>query len=784
MPSLCRLWRLLIAVLVFSSCAAFAQTGDPSAPASLDAVRASLDQIEKALQPVDLNDSTLLEIRSRLEPLSDAVRKALDERSPKFDAVKARLDQLGPKPVAAAAPEAASVTAERDDQQKQIDDLDAVIKRGRLLALQIDQTSDLIVARRRGLFTRALFAQSYSILSPELWSSAGKVLGVDAQAAFNVTQDWLSGIRASLNGFRMFAFLALTALIAIAYFVIARIERRVVFRNPQVHDPEARRKAIAAAWTFAVTACVPIFAALAFLALMRAFHLSNARMEPLVSAVFDSVTRVALTLGVTRGLLAPGLPGWRMLDWRENYVERVSRCALLVVLSISFFKITEAYAEIIVAALPVSIALRGLGSVMTALVLTAGLLQVSTPPVDEDDCLGPVVAPVQDWRVFLRVAGWVAAIAILISAFVGYIAFAAFLADQFIWAVFVGSILFLMMQLTQTVIAAGLRAQSKVGRAVVANIGIRRESLEQAAILLSGLVTLAMIVGAALLALAPWGVESNDMLSNVRNAFFGFKVGDVTISISSIFTAIAAFGLSWGLARALQGWLDTRFLPHTQLDVGLRNSIRTSVGYVGFVIAFSLALSYLGLSFEKLAIVAGALSVGIGFGLQSIVNNFVSGLILLWERAIRVGDWVVVGDEQGYVRRINVRSTEIETFDRATMIVPNSNLVTGVVKNWVRNDRVGRIRNPVSVNIGSDPEKVRAAMLSCAREHELVLKIPAPQVMFMSMTDNMLRFDLVCFVADVEKSGVTKSDLYYALFQSFSQAGIDMVTPTTTASSA
>ena len=105
----------------------------------------------------------------------------------------------------------------------------------------------------------------------------------------------------------------------------------------------------------------------------------------------------------------------------------------------------------------------------------------------------------------------------------------------------------------------------------------------------------------------------------------------------------------------------------------------------------SIAFTYLGLSLERLTIVAGALSVGIGFGLQSIVNNFISGLILLWERPIRVGDLVVVGDGEGYVRRINVRSTEIQTFDRSTLIVPNSNLISGIVRNRVRNDRVGRV---------------------------------------------------------------------------------------------
>ena len=177
---------------------------------------------------------------------------------------------------------------------------------------------------------------------------------------------------------------------------------------------------------------------------------------------------------------------------------------------------------------------------------------------------------------------------------------------------------------------------------------------------------------------------------------------------------------------------------------------------------------------RRLTIVAGALSVGIGFGLQSIVGNFVSGLILLWERAIRVGDWVVVGDEQGYVRRINVRSTEIETFDRATMIVPNSNLITGIVKNWLRGDRVGRIKLALSPHSGVDPEMLRDIMLAAARAQEDVLRIPAPQVMFLGMEASGFKFELWCYVDDVEKSSRVRSDLHFDLHRRLSEAGITM----------
>jgi len=273
------------------------------------------------------------------------------------------------------------------------------------------------------------------------------------------------------------------------------------------------------------------------------------------------------------------------------------------------------------------------------------------------------------------------------------------------------------------------------------------------------------------LALAPWGVQSADVPSDFRTAFFGFKVGDVTISLASIIMSVAIFGLSYAAILTVQRWFNTQLLPHFSLDSGLNNSIKTSLGYIGFVVAAGLALSYLGLNVEKLALVAGALSVGIGFGLQSIVNNFLSGLILLWERAVRVGDWIVVGADQGFVRKINVRSTEIETFDLAQVIIPNSSLITGVVKNLVRNDRTGRLVIPLTVAGTADPERVREVLIAVAKTHELVLKMPAPQILFTGMSASALDFELRAYVADVEKMFRVRSDLHFEIFKRFKAEG-------------
>ncbi|MFM9974907.1 MAG: mechanosensitive ion channel family protein, partial [Beijerinckiaceae bacterium] len=299
---------------------------------------------------------------------------------------------------------------------------------------------------------------------------------------------------------------------------------------------------------------------------------------------------------------------------------------------------------------------------------------------------------------------------------------------------------------------------------------------KQISILSSGFFRVVLIIAAAMLVLAPWGLDGGDTIGTLKAALFGFSVGGVTISLSNIIVAIAMFAVGFTATRGIKRWLEKSYLPHTKLDVGLRNSISTSIGYIGVIIAGMMAASTLGLSLDKFTIIAGALSVGIGFGLQSIINNFVSGLILLWERPIRVGDWIVVGDEQGLVKRINVRSTQIETFDRASLIVPNSEFISGRVKNWMHNDRLARIIIPVGVGYGSEPEEVKTILLAVAKNNKSVLADPPPRVYFMRLGDASMDFELRCFV-DVDSMLPVKSDLMFDLLKRLRKARIDIPLP-------
>ena len=299
----------------------------------------------------------------------------------------------------------------------------------------------------------------------------------------------------------------------------------------------------------------------------------------------------------------------------------------------------------------------------------------------------------------------------------------------------------------------------------------------QAKVLGAGIAKLATYMAMLVMLLIPWGYRTSDIVDTVRGAFFGFTVGGLTISVYTLFLATALFLIGYFITIGIRNWLQGRYFPTTNLDRGLTNSISTVVGYIGLLLAAILAITAAGFDLSNLAIVAGALSVGIGFGLQSVVGNFVSGLILLAERPIKAGDWVVTTGGEGTVKRISVRSTEIETFDRATIIVPNSTLISDPVTNWTHGTKMGRIILPIGVGYDSDPDQVRDILLECAKEHDLVLGHPAPIVYFMEFGASSLDFQLRCYLADINNMVVVQSALRFSILRALREANIEIPFP-------
>ncbi len=734
----------------------------------VDALAAKLTIVEKAIDVPRVSAALLGEMTTEVMPLTTRAQGIVDRLTPRTAAIKARLDQLGPKGPS----DSADVVRERTTLQKTFDDNDGLLKRAKVLEVKATQDSAFIGKRQRALFTTSLFQRSTSILSPQLWIQVMREGPGDVADASRVFKAWLDGFNQDVTGGRLVAFWSIVAAIVLLYWPLTRVAKHLIARRSHAAEPSDWQRILVAVWT-SLSVCLAVVAVMAAVAYVFSFvTVADDRIAPLFTALEVGVIRVAVAAGLTRGILAPDRPRWRLVDLDEATVDKLTRMVIGIAVVVSGIKVIRSLNEVIYASETFSIASRSVGALLVAVAMAVALAVFR----DDPDASDPAVATTtpaqrQEWFGLLRGVAWALILLIVAAVLAGYSSFAGFLVDQLVLVTGTGAVLFLLVTFVDEACGITFDPKSMIGRNLLYTVGLRRETLEQLSILLSGGARLTLIVVALLVVAAPWGMQSTDVAGNLHAAFFGFKVGDFTISIAGIAVAVILFGAVLAATRAIQNWLEDKYLPHTRLDAGLRNSIKTSLGYLGFIVALALAAANLGVDFQKLAIVAGALSVGIGFGLQSIVNNFVSGLILLWERAVRVGDWVVVGADQGYVRKINVRSTEIETFDRAAVIVPNSNLVSGVVKNLMRTDRVGRLTIELSVHASADPEKVREVLIGLARDNEAVLSLPSPQVRFINLTASAMTFDLFCFVSDVEAMTRTKSDLYFAISAEFRRHG-------------
>ncbi|MGO4572257.1 DUF3772 domain-containing protein [Microvirga sp. 2TAF3] len=746
-------------------------TDTKAARAKLDGFKADLSQKELALQGRSQSDAELQNLRQQIEPIIDNIRTVIAEQAPKLEASKARLAQLGPKPKEGEPDESADAAKDRSEREAAVAELDETQRLGRALLVQAEQLSAQISDLRRAGFTRALFEKSDSILSFNLWMDVLQAIPRELRAQRITFGDTVGQIeRHATLGVLLLIGLAMGVAIAL-YAGRRSIAPRLVGRDPSITDP-ARRSGLLAALAVLLLGTVPAIAgSWIFWVAFDAVDVFPPRLEQVVAALLRGIAFIAFVRALIDAILAPGHGSWRLVSVSDASATRIMSFGVTLVTVLVAGKVLEAFNQAIAAALPITVMTRAVFALAAALILAELLRRFATRAHQDEACLGPYMAPEVSVGGPVRTMGWIVVAAVIGSVLGGYVALASFLVDQALWISILLALLILCIALADEFIGNTFRTQSRISTMLQANTGLRRRSLEQIGVLASGATRLALIVMALLLALAPWGIESTDLMGSLRAVFFGFSVGDVTISLSSILIAALLFAIGFAVTRVIQRWLDNTFLPATELDAGLRNSIRTAAGYVGIISAGVIAFTYLGLSLERVTIVAGALSVGIGFGLQSIVNNFISGLILLWERPIRVGDLVVVGDGEGYVRRINVRSTEIQTFDRSTLIVPNSNLISGIVRNRVRNDRIGRVLVSVPVPRASDPDHVSEIMKRCALAHREVMSEPAPRVLFKKVTENTIDFDLICFVDDIDAAGRVSSDLYFDIFRKLREEG-------------
>jgi potassium efflux system protein len=735
---------------------------------NLDQTRATLTAIETTLRDKNLDDAGLQTLRTQSDALAIQLQGAIAELTPRLADSGKRLDELTPK---SGQPAPATDLAAKDleNEKQRHDRLDANLRAARAMLLEANDVSTRISATRRQLFAQRTFARSSSVLNPQLWAAVGRELPVDAAVVRNLIDNWLGAIgeRPLLAKIGM---AAIVIALALAAAPLGWIARRFVYRDLREKTPSRLRRALAAAWTFVIFAVLPLAGLGVLAGALDSFDLSDPSMQGVIDAAFEAARVLIAVNALGRGMLAPGRPAWRLVPISDRSAGILYRLAMTFAAIWAVERLVEPAADA-AASLNLAVATRGVGAILAAIAIAYAMRQLGAQPTGAQGSPQSVAwAP-------LRTLAWAAALVIFLTAVTGYVAFATFLVNQAIYLSVLGSGLYIADIIAQDGIEAIFKPDGPIGARLMAMAGLRRNVLAQISVTLQGAARLVVFVVAVAAVLKPWGVQSQDMFGSLRSAYFGFSLGGVTLSLSSMIGAAIVFAVAMFLTRLIQNWLSSRFLPQTRLDSGVRNSVRTIFGYIGVIIAALLAGAQIGLDVQKLALIAGGLSVGIGFGLQTIANNFVSGLILLWERTIRVGDLVVVGSDQGFVRSINARATEIETFDRGSLIVPNSNFVSGVVKNWVHNDRVGRIIIAVNITYESDLDEVRDLMIAAAKAQEQVLAIPGPSVLFAEFGDWSIKFNLICFVEDIEQAERTRSDINFEVLRRLREAGLRIAYP-------
>ena len=308
---------------------------------------------------------------------------------------------------------------------------------------------------------------------------------------------------------------------------------------------------------------------------------------------------------------------------------------------------------------------------------------------------------------------------------------------------------YILIQLTRDASESLFSSSLTTGQQIKHLFALEDRHLDQARTVLSGFGTsLLMLIAAIALLTGGFGTTPGDLMDSAVAMIGSQRLQSLNIMPDRIMNAVIGFAIGFYLLRSLRRWLDSEFMPALGMDTGMRVSLITLFTNVGYVLLVLMTLGLLGVRWNNLAWIVSALSVGIGFGLQEIVKNFVSGLILLTERPVKVGDMISIAGVEGDIRRINVRATEIQLSDRSTVIVPNSQLISQNLRNvTMGNSTQGVATLVLTFPLNTDPEQVRDLLLEAYRSHAAILEKPAPSVTFSQLTPDGITLSVTGYVS-------------------------------------
>ncbi|MFK7942932.1 MAG: DUF3772 domain-containing protein [Paracoccaceae bacterium] len=743
--------------------------GQQKADQGLETFSKTADRIDTALDSGDLTDADLEEQRAKLEMRRQEFVALAQTAQDAVTPLQRQLDALGNAPEDGV--ESAEIAGERARLTAAIAEISARQRLAEQAAARATALTEKLNTLRRDRFEAQLFTRGPSPLSAARAETAW--LSVERQAraiALEVRQQLSVG--SSMQG--LVDRLALPVVMALLGLGLAVGLRRMLIRRfgAMLEDDEAptRRVMVASGMTMA-RLLLPALA----VGMVLAGVLNSGLMGPTGLLYIWGLCEAALIVigafALGAAYFSPDHAKIRLSKLGNGEASRSFRwlmaLAIVVGLDAALLGSGEEAGLNLDALALLNAGVLVLGGI--ALWRYIGAAHVGEPdPVqaqaigDAEDAIPQGPQPVSLILKLIRIVARAVAVIAPLLALAGYFGASRFL---FYPVVFSGALIAICVLVHNV-----MREVSALGRPADAGIGAEEAPLPVLPVLTGTVLAIGSLPILALI----WGATLTDLEAIWARLVEGFEVGEVVISPVDFVIFLFVFAIGYAVTKTLQGVLRRSVLPVLRMDVGAKSALTAGVGYVGIVIAALVAISTTGLDLSSLAIVAGALSVGIGFGLQNIVNNFVSGVILLVERPIKTGDWVEIGGVHGTVQKVNVRSTEIQTFDRSTMFVPNADLISGTVTNWTHANSHGRLIVPVGVAYGSDVRKVEEILLEVAQAHTMLMRRPGPYVVFQGFGADSLDFEIRGVLRDVNWILNVASDIRFSIYERFEAEGIEI----------
>jgi len=767
------LWMALSAQPVFAQDAALPVAATEPAQASaqtqageqLNVARDELKRLTDLVDKAKSDDNRLSELKVDVDATSKKIIATSIATRPRLDEIKARLAELGEPPAEGAPPEADIVRQERERLIAERGEINALTGDAENLSIQATKLSNSITATRRALFSNTLL--QHTDINPDVLQNAWTALAIEGQSLSRSLTSWISFAwkykRLALLTAIFLSLCAALVFLSGSYRVFSPLIRRDV----KDVEPGYITRLSVAFWS----TMIPTTAAAAFVLssyfFLQSFNVLRPDIAPIIAITLAVSVALLFVVTLANAVLAPGEGNWRLVRVSDLGARRlmVAIFAMAAINSLDYLLggIGEAMGSPVVLTVVKSL----FASVVIGLILMAMALIKPMLPVG-----APLDGPGHPWPRFMSVLFVATGGALIAAALAGYVGLARFIATQIVVTSAIIVTAYIGILTGKAVAKQNAFADTVVGRALEKRFGMGQVSLDQAG-LAAGLGIYALVVLIFIpLILLQWGFKIADIQAWAYRLFTEIRIGSITISLVGIFAGILLFTIGYFVTRWFQRWLDGSVMARSRVDAGVRNSIKTGVGYLGVGLAGLVGISAAGLDLSSLALVAGALSLGVGFGLQNIVSNFVSGLILLVERPFKVGDWVVTGTTEGFVKRISVRATEIETFQHQSIMVPNSLFINASVGNWTHRNKLGRSDIPVVVGYDAAPRRVMDLLLEIADAHPLVLRNPAPSAVFSAFGEATMTFELRVYVADIVNGGGVRNDLRLEIFERFRADGI------------